>query len=155
MKYIVLDTNIFHAAFNDSTSDAMSVLHKIKTDIKLGICLDNEYEIIDEYFGQSCSELIQRWILRTFGNIPNKIYYCSSNLDDCVEFELKRLNFEPADLPFVGTAYNSDKIIVTEDSDYGVGSNLKAQTPIKQSVLQYLQSIGMTIYDYNSAMLSL
>lgn len=64
--------------------------------------------------------------------------WVDSDLSQKQEKELKKYGFhEKEDHIFVGTAMHSDRIIVTEDSDYGVHGELeskKAYTYMKEQM---------------------
>lgn len=153
MIILVLDTNFWHEASNDYLSNAMSLLHKIKSTPDISIAIDHEHKILDEYNNQINAEFIQRWVLKVFAYRAdnNGIYWASSNLDAKIRQHLLTLNFEPNDLPFTGLALNTGKIIITEDSDYGVGDNAKATDENKQNIKDYLESLGMRILDIKKA----
>lgn len=152
MKYLVIDTNLWHKAFNDYSSDAMSILHLIKMSASLGVSLDHEQKVLSEYGKQSCAEFIRRWIYSVFCSTPSKLGHYSSALDFTIQNNLQQLGFEIDDMPFVGLTINSDKIIITEDSDYGKGNERRAQEICKQNVLCYLTMLELTIFDYSEAM---
>ena len=152
MITLVLDTNFWEEAASCSISDALSLLHKIKSDQSLTIGLDHENNIMNEYMNRRCNKFIQLWIYNIFGKKPSGLNYQSSDLDNKIELKLKILKFDTSDLPFVGLALNTSKCIVTEDSDYGKGHNLKAKETSKQAVLDYLTTtLQMKLYNFNEA----
>lgn len=149
MTILVLDTNFWYSAKDDYSSDAMSLLHELKNLNVVSIALDSENKIINEYKGSACFEFIRRWLYEVFANKPSFLVYYSSNLDQAKEQRLNQLGFEPADMPFVGLAFSSGKIIITEDSDYGKGGNAKAQSPEKQRIKKYLEyDLELRLYDF-------
>ena len=113
-----------------------------------GIILDFEDHIRKEYMNNLSTN--ERFIkIYSALEQQGRINFVSGKLDNKHKHKLISLGFhEVEDHAFTGAAMNSDKCIVTEDSDYGKGSNKKANSPEKQVVLKYMtDEMGMCVYD--------
>ena len=89
-----------------------------------GIAVDNNGIILREYrdnFPRGCAEKrnFELRIINLYGS--QKVLHVDSELTDTIKRDLKQAKFhEEEDWTFVGTALNASKIIVSEDSDYGI-----------------------------------
>ncbi len=126
---IVLDTNIWVKAIIDEEYDLFcdDALNSFFQNREYRLALDYQGEIEREYRdnirGNRRFEIRMKQLER-----ENRKCWADSTLDRKQEMDLIKYGFhEKEDHIFVGTAMHSDKIIVTEDSDYGVHGELQAQ----------------------------
>ena len=144
--YITIDTNILYKGFNVNSMEctALMMLFFYRDELILAVDMCNS-EIIKEYRKElNSNEFFQKW----YTAISQKqIAFFPGKLSSSIKNELLKRKFhEPPDHVFVAVALNSDKIIITEDSDYGKGEEAKANTPEKQEVLRYMsQDLGLTV----------
>ena len=149
---VVVDTNILVKAFIDDELDHICLLMKFRNHNSLIFVLDSENKIVEEYQRNlSKNVLFQKWFKETGKNI--NVNYFSGKIESCTKAELLNLGFhEPSDHVFVALALEADKILVTEDSDFGMGNNNRAQEPEKQRVKNYLtNTLLITLHDAPSA----
>ncbi|MCD8059438.1 MAG: PIN domain-containing protein [Bacteroides fragilis] len=140
MTKIVIDTNIWLKAMDTDfyNGNCDFALHKIIKNPQWHIALDDRKCIKNEYDKNIYKYLTEprryeHYWKKLYGE--QRVYYTFSKLDKRHKEQLKRRGFhEPEDQIFVGTAMNADKVIVTEDSDYGVHGE-----PEKQAVATYMQ----------------
>ncbi len=138
---LTIDTNIFIKAFDEaeySMDCDIFVIGSFVSNPERSLTLDFEDSIRKEYCKNLSSN--QRFIkIYTALELQGRISFISGKIDKIHKDNLISLGFhEPEDHAFVGTAVNADRILITEDSDYGKGPNQKAQTPEKIQVLQYM-----------------
>ncbi len=77
-------------------------------------------------------------------------YYCSHHVARKIVTRLKKKGLhEDEDHLIIGLAINSDKYIVTEDSDFGIGCDVCAQE--HSDVLEYLNVIGVKVHNATDA----
>ena len=147
---IVLDTNVLKNSFDYQECNCSTIIPACFILFKnLKICLDYEDYIYNEYKKNvKNKELMEKFLKKLMAE--SRVIYQSSDLDNKIREELNKKNFhEVNDQVFVAVALNNDKIIVTEDSDYGKGKQEKALTKEKQEVLSYMTNIlKMTILNY-------
>jgi predicted nucleic acid-binding protein len=147
---LVIDTNIFIKAFDMSqyTIQCDSFVMGLFNKENHGIILDFEDEIRSEYWDNLSTN--ERFIkIYTELEHQRRISFVSGKLNNKHKKRLIELGFhEPEDLAFVGATMNADKIIITEDSDYGKGPSREAQVQEKQIVLAYLsKEMVMQVFD--------
>lgn len=128
-KRIVIDTNIWVKAIVDEfyDVDCDDALNYFFQNGDFVLALDQNGEIEREYrdniHGNRRFELRMKQLER-----ENRKHWSNSALNKNEEKHLKQLGFhEKEDHVFVGTAMHTDKIIVTEDSDYGVHGEEEAK----------------------------
>lgn len=146
---IVLDTNVLIKGFLEGNADCNSIIYSFYTN-KLNILVFDitNTQIIKEYRSNlSDSELYQKWYAALAQG--NKFFYTNGTLSIKIKSDLLKLGFhEASDHCFVASAYETDKVLISEDSDYGKGKEEKAKDKIE--VLRYMtEQIGMRIMDYN------
>lgn len=147
---LVIDTNIWVYALSNIPEwryDCESFLFSF---MDSGHCLAVDYnrKILKEYD----DNLRQNEKYRVFYSMLEKrgrIEFVDSSIPGKHLRKLDELNFhEPEDRVFTGVAYNADKCIVTEESDYGKGPTKEAKSQEKQAVLHYMENdMGIHIYD--------
>lgn len=148
---LTIDTNIFKKAFDEaeySTNCDTFVIGTFFGNPDHSLTLDFEDSIRKEYWNNLISS--QRFTkIYAALELQGRIEFVSGKLDRKYKEKLVSLGFhEPEDHAFVGTAMNADKILITEDSDYGKGSNARARTPEKQTVLKYMvNNMDMQVLD--------
>lgn len=143
---VVFDTNILVQAFVRFKSDHIAILHTITRE-KLRLGLDQGKGIRKEYENNlSGSEFYRKWIqeVEKRGQV-NQVG--KSDLPDKHKQLLKKYGcHEPSDHIFIGVAFHSDKILVSEDSDMGKGP--KGHESPHPKALKYLtDNMGLTVYD--------
>ncbi|MED2784822.1 hypothetical protein P4257_22565 [Bacillus thuringiensis] len=145
-KQLVLDTNILIKAFKDFDVTANGLAYNMPNNEKFELAIDYDNKIIEE-FNDNLKDSIpyQKWIQSMYTN--NQVVYKDGKLDRKIKGKLNSLGFhEPEDQIFVAVALQSQKTIVTEDSDYGKGAMPKAIE--KKPVLDYMNTqLGMTVLD--------
>ncbi|OOZ99817.1 hypothetical protein BHL51_12875 [Bacillus cereus] len=145
-KQLVLDTNILIKAFIDFDVIANGLAYNMPNNEKFELAIDYDSKIIDEFNDNlKNSPPYQKWIQSMYAN--NQVVYKNGKLDRKIKEKLNSLGFhEPEDQIFVAVALQSQKTIVTEDSDYGKGDMPKAIE--KKPVLDYMNTqLGMTVLD--------
>jgi len=144
----VLDTNILIKAFNNQSPDCIALVWRFYGDSKLGIVFDSGERIIETEYRKNLqhNEMYQKWLVALSGC---QISYTSGKLNKKVKNTLEKLGFhESSDQVFVAVALHSDKNIVSEDSDYGKGKEVRANSPEKQDILKYMtESLGLNVMD--------
>lgn len=148
---LVIDTNVIKNA-TLFYLDHMSILLSIRSR-DFCLTLDNENQLIGEY-RQECgsSVFFQHWYTEIMHQ--QKIYLCDHKVPNAHKTQLAKMGFhEPIDNIVVGLAYHSDRHIVTEDSDFGIGNNQKSVQ--NKKVLDYLtDSMGLTVQCAKDALLT-
>jgi len=132
----------------DFSLDCFSLVGIFHSESKLGIALDFEEKILGEYRKNlQNNKAYQKWLNAMY--FKKTISYQSGKLDEKVKRKLNELGFhEPSDQVFVAVALHSDKNLVSEDSDYGKGDEVRANSPEKQEVLKYMtESLGLNVMD--------
>ncbi|OQX18388.1 MAG: hypothetical protein BWK80_38245 [Desulfobacteraceae bacterium IS3] len=163
MYWFVLDTCILKRAFDlqspDFSLDCFSLVGIFHSESKLGIALDFEEKILGEYRKNlQNNKAYQKWLNAMYfkktisyqsGKLDEKVKRKLNELDEKVKRKLNELGFhEPSDQVFVAVALHSDKNLVSEDSDYGKGDEVRANSPEKQEVLKYMtESLGLNVMD--------
>lgn len=140
---VTVDTNILINAFHYGNMDHSDLTSYIRQEGCV-LCMDFEEKIYREYRNKlSGNELFQKW----YQIISNQLFYCDGRLSNSHKIQLCKYDcHEPADHIFISVAYNSDKIIFTEDSDMGKGP--KGSDVPHCHALQYLQQqLGLQVCD--------
>lgn len=145
----VLDTIILKRAFNNESLDCVALVSCFYRNSKLGIVFDSGDCIIEEQYRRYLqdNQMYQKWLVSMFEG--NQVLYMSGNLNAKIKRKLEELGFhESSDQVFVAVALNSDKNLVSEDSDYGKGNEDRANRPEKQEVLKYMtETLGLNVMD--------
>ena len=141
---ITIDTNILINAFVEFEPDHL----KISTSVgkKCPISVDVEQQMMGEYEKNlGHHKGYRKWLQRLW--VEQAFYYCNGKLSTIHREKLTKLEcHEPSDHVFIAVAYNSGKILVSEDSDMGKGSKGKPK------VLEYLQKeMELTVCDAREA----
>ncbi len=139
-----LDTNILVRAFRDSEPDHQSIIGLIGRSIK--ICYDFEEVIVREYEANvGRTPGYRKWYARL--QQVQGIHYCTGKFPRKHRSTLTTLGcHEPSDHAFIGTAYNSGRILVSEDSDVGKGPNGHRKPHC--DALNYLtNTMSLNVYD--------
>ncbi|OHD14521.1 MAG: hypothetical protein A2Y41_12725 [Spirochaetes bacterium GWB1_36_13] len=142
----VLDTNVIVNSINNNLDcHSIMILFYVNRELKIGI--DYNGKILKEYH-DNCSrdEFFRKW----YQELQNKgqIEYRDGKLDSAIKISLKNLGFhEEEDTFFVAVALNSDKNLITEDSDYGKGNSEKAEK--NQKILEFMKkNLNLNIMNY-------
>lgn len=154
---ITIDSNIWVCALSQDkwSYDCESFLHKFM-DSGHSLTVDYERKILKEYdHNLKHNERYRAFYKRL--DSSRRIEFVDSSLTGEHKGKLLKLGFhESEDHVFVGVACNADKTIITEDSDYGKGTNPKAKEPNKQAVLKYMTTeMGLKIFDSIEAKLAI
>lgn len=149
MTKFALDTNVLVNAFDEMEFDHLRVVTEFG-DSKHNVCLDYNSIIKNEYeknLGKNRG--YRKWFQRLFQN--QQFYWCNGHLTQYHKDKLKSLGcHEPTDQTFIGVAYNTDRILISEDSDVGKGP--KGNMPPHAEALRYLQNeMKMKILDASEA----
>ena len=151
MSKIVLDTNVWVYALSDEEFEIESamVISEVAKRDDMQIAIDYEGKILTEYERNigAQNRMYQMYHKRFYEQ--KRFVYCSSNLIRKHEDELNRKGFhEPEDQVFVGVAMNADKIIVSNDSDYGIVVDEKQKDACqKKEAHEYMtQKMGLQLY---------
>jgi hypothetical protein len=148
---LTIDSKIWVCAFSENREewsfDCESFLYKF-IDSSHSLAVDYERKVLKEYDDNLKRNERYRAFYRRLDS-SHRIEFVDSSLISKHKGSLLALGFhESEDQVFVGVASNSDKTIITEDSDYGKGSNPKAKEPGKQAVLKYMTAeMGLRVLD--------
>lgn len=152
---IVLDTNILVNGCNLKNFECTVLLTLFYKNERLIVAFDSDNsQILREYRQNLCeNEFYQKWYSALCQS--SQVVYYSGKLNTRIKQELENRKFhELADQTFVAVALNADKVIITEDSDYGKGKEEKASTAQKQEVLRYMTvDLGLNVMDSNQALI--
>ena len=115
-----VDTNILVKAFQEGEPDHRAVTVFIERTGK--VCHDHGRVISGEYEKHVGTVIgYRKWYQRL--QQRQAIYYCDTHIPERHRSKLFKLGcHEPPDHVFIGVAYNSDRVLVSEDSDIGKGS---------------------------------
>lgn len=156
---IVLDTNVVINGFRENELACLALMLEFYGNQNLSIVMDfpdsgTRGIVMDEYFRNlKDNEGFQKWYTALS---CGQIDFYSGKLDERIKEALLKKGFhEPSDHTFVALSLNSDKNLVTEESDYGMGNNPRSLDPKKQDVLRYLTGLGLNIMDSQNALLTL
>lgn len=150
MTNIVIDTNILCKSFLDKDMMSASVIFDVYNNENIKVVFDYGETIMREYRREvGHEEFFQKWLRKL--QDTNRIEFNDGRLDNKIKRDLINLGFhEETDQVFVATSLNADKIILTEDSDYGKGKLEKAIDHL--DVLEYMRNIlRMVILDSDEA----
>ena len=125
--HVVLDTNIIVKAAVDQEVDHVTVLDRLlKRQHKL--VLDHKGHVLGEYCRTAGkAKYYQKWYSKMVSG--GQIEWRDGSLSTNVKRRLLEKGLhEPVDQVLVALALNSDRYLVTEDSDFGNGSSIRAQS---------------------------
>lgn len=149
MTNFSLDTNILVNAFVKREPAHSLVLYRFSF-TKHNICVDHNLVIENEYRKNlQQNDGFRKWYQRI--STRQQFYRCNGRLPSVHVEQLKVLGcHEPTDQVFIGVAYNTDKILISEDSDVGKGS--KGKEGIHARALEYLEkNMRLNVYDADEA----
>lgn len=150
---VAIDTNILVKAFCNWEPDHTVVTSFVTLRLH-NLCFDSEGSIYKEYQKNvGKSEAYQKWYKRITD--VQALFYCSGKLNNTHKVQLCHLGcHEPTDHAFIAVAFNSDKHLISEDSDVGKGP--KGGQPPHCDALKFLSdNMGITVYDAKEACLHL
>lgn len=147
---ITIDTNILRNAFERGEPDHLHITTLIGRSGRV-LGFDGDQKILDEYKRNvGRHPFYQKWyqFLVQQQAIHYQFKYDVSNKDQA---QLGRFQcHEPSDLVFIGVAFHSGKILISEDSDVGKGP--KGHEPPHCDALAYLTAkMGLRIWDAQEA----
>lgn len=119
-----------------------------RPDSMVGMDVDNI--ILDEYERNlSRSNGYRKWLTRLWEK--QRVHWCTGRLPNHHSSTLGRYGcHEPTDQTFVGVAYNSDRVLISEDSDVGKGP--KGGDPPHCYAGEYLANdMGIQVYSAQEA----
>jgi len=150
---LAIDTNILVQAFC-KWEPVHTVVTSFVTQKLHNLCFDSEGCISKEYERNvGKSDAHRKWYKRI--TAVKALYYCSGKLNQTHKTQLCQLGcHESTDHAFIAVAFNSDKHLISEDSDVGKGP--KGNQPPHCNALKYLNDeMGITVYDAQEASLNL
>jgi hypothetical protein len=119
-QVITIDTNILIRAFEHQDPYHLDVAtYASRPQSMIGLDVNNI--IISEYQKNlGGSQGFQKWYQRLCQRMA--IHFCDGGIPNCHRTQLTTHGcHEPTDQVFIGVAYNSGKVLVSEDSDVGKG----------------------------------
>ena len=141
-KKVVIDTNILidGLKFHIKKYHAACIANKVQLG-EIIIVLDHDRKIQEEY-RKNLGYLYETW----FSTPGVKVDYATGKLNGQIEGDLIKLKFHEAeDHIFVSVAFNTDRIIITRDSDYGKSNNTRKDN---KKALDYMENqLKMKILD--------
>jgi predicted nucleic acid-binding protein len=152
---ITIDSKIWVCAFSEKPGewsfDCEGFLYKF-IESNHSLAVDYERNVLREYNDNLKYNERYRAFYRMLDS-SHRIEFVDATLTNKHKGSLLALGFhEPEDHVFVGVAYNADKMIITEDSDYGKGIHPKAKESDKQAVLRYMiTEMELKVLDSNEA----
>lgn len=144
---VVLDTNILIGAFGEKPKSDHQSIPKAILEKKFCLGWDSQRSICKEYEKHlSGLTSYQKW-LQTLQQRNQVCYVTKSDLLPSDQDFLKAHGCHQAsDHVFIGVAFHSGKILVSEDSDMGKGP--KGHESPHPKALKYLtDNMGLTVYD--------
>lgn len=146
---IAIDTNILVKAFCEGEPDHIAVTTFV-TQRRHNLSFDFEGTICEEYqknVGKSA--FYQKWYKRLTD--IKALHYYHGRLERRHKNRLCEFGcHEPTDHAFIAVAFNSDRHLISEDSDVGKGP--KGNLPPHCHALRYLsETMGITVYDAHEA----
>lgn len=111
------------------------------------LALDYTRKMVQEYEDNLEKNIMFQQIYKKLSR-TGRIHYCSETLPEKHFCELKKRGFhEPEDMVFAGVCFNSDKFLVSNDSDYGTHGEEE-----KKEVYDYMKNnMGMTVVNSDDA----
>lgn len=153
MIYVTIDTNILVNAFTHNEHEHRMLTHCI-TGSETAICFDWS-EIISKEYERNVGNLqgYRKWRKRLKERMA--IHYCDAGLPNQHKSRLANLGcHEPSDQVFVGVAFHSGKILISEDSDVGKGPK-GACYPHCEALKYLTETMEVRVYDAKEACASL
>lgn len=142
---IVIDTNVLCKAALEFSPDHIAIMVFMN---KLGyyLVLDHKQQLLKEYLTKvRNSQLFQKWYQEMLKR--NQVHWANGQITRRIAEELKKRDLhEPEDHIVVALAINTDKYIITEDSDFGKGDPRRAAQ--NQIALTYLTNdLNLVVHD--------
>lgn len=146
---ITVDTCVLYSAYCELEPSALRFISEVAMNCAARVNLDHDGCIGQEYARLNAERGYQKWFKHIVGR--NGFERVDGRLSRKVKQDLLERGFhEPTDHVFVATALNSDRLLCTEDSDYGCGSSPRAQQ--HSAVFSYLGSLGLDVRDSKAAL---
>ena len=150
---IVIDTNIWKKA---CTSESMKCVFFIGNFLQTKddqLAVDYSYKMLKEYEDNVKNEPFYKHCIKELIE-QNRIAYGSSQLSNIHKQGLDRVGFhEPEDRVFLGRAFNGDKYLVSEDSDYGLSPDPDKNDAQALAKKDYIESeMGVTLVNGEAAL---
>ncbi|MCI0694044.1 hypothetical protein L0337_18805 [candidate division KSB1 bacterium] len=151
---VAIDTNIIIEAFvagkTTSLKFVLMLVPEENSEPRLFLCHDHNNVISHEYEKNAGAQIAFRHWYKSLKD-RKVFYFCNGRLP---KDHLSRLIVsgcrKPSDHVFIGVAFRSNGILVSEDSDVGKGPN--GHLPPHCDALQYLiNEMGMRVYDVQEA----
>lgn len=147
---ITIDTNILRNAFDKFEPDHLHITTLMGRNGRV-LGFDGDQKIANEYRRNvGGQQSYQKWY--QFLVQQQAIHYqFKYDVSDEHQGQLRRLQcHEPSDLVFIGVAFHSGKILISEDSDVGKGP--KGHEPPHCDALAYLtNTMGLRVWDAREA----
>lgn len=120
---LVIDTNIWVKACEMTSMECHLFISNFLQTKDDTLVIDMDHEIMKEYEDNLSKNTFYRHCIK---HIQDRLEFHSSTIPNVHKRGLDKVEFhEPEDRVFLGCAFNTDKYLVTEDSDYGM-------SPIKE-----------------------
>lgn len=150
---VVIDTNIWKKA---CTSESMNCVFFIGNFLQTKgdhLAVDYDYKMLKEYEDNVNNEQFYQQCIKELYR-QSRIAFGSSNLNNVHENGLDGVGFhEPEDRVFLGRAYNGDKYLVSEDSDYGLSPDPEKNDAHALAKKNYIETVmGVTLADSEKAL---
>ncbi|MBU2611003.1 MAG: hypothetical protein KJ606_08695 [Chloroflexi bacterium] len=145
-----LDTNILVRAFMDDEPDYRDVTSLVSL-TNSQLCLDFGRVIEKEYRNNLDRSLgFQKWFKRLRDR--NGVYLCNGKIPKRHRSKLGNMGcHEASDHVFIGAAFHTDKVLLSEDSD--VGKGIRGTQPPHCDALKYLTNVmGIKVLDVCEAL---
>lgn len=146
---ITLDATVLHQAFDDHHANANALVYALVYCLHLHLNLDQEGHIAAEYRRVRSTERYQKWLTAMYER--DGVRFTSGHLVHAVKDQLLALGFhQESDHVYVATALRTDKTLVSEDGDYGIGPSSRAAENF--AVASYLRELGIDLRDSSGAL---
>lgn len=122
--YVVLDTNVWVNAFSEYgnkkyMNDSFMIISDFMQIEDYMLAVDNRGFVLSEYDRELDKNRFYQLFINQLRN-GCRIYYVDGTLNSSVRDKLMKLGFhEESDQIFTAVALNTDKYIISDDSDYG------------------------------------
>jgi predicted nucleic acid-binding protein len=148
---LTIDTNILVKAFIEREPAHSAVLYTLITSEGPRLCLDTDGFIKKEY-DKNLSKVAGYWKwYQRLSKCVKAIEYHDNRLPKSHCIKLSTIGcHEPSDLVFIGVAFNSGKIFISEDSDVGKGPK-GLEDPHPRALNYLMNVVGICVYDAEEA----
>lgn len=143
-----MDTNILVRAYIDFEPDYLEVttlaVKKFQLCLDFGNIIDKEYRSnLDRSLG------FQKWYKRL--KDKNGVYLCDGKLPKKHRSRLAGLGcHEPSDHVFIGVAFHTDRVLLSEDSDVGKGTR-GGESPHPAALRYLTENMHIRVFDAGEA----